>query len=220
VCQTNVWYTRIMARKTPAGRTRARILEFVRGRLLEGRPPTVREVQDAFGFRAVQSAREHLEALVADGKLAKDKGKARGYGLPAGGPRGAVLVPLLGRVQAGDPTVAVEEPLGYLPVRPRSAPDGLFALRVRGESMTGAGILPGDVVVVRRQATAEPGDVVVAMVGDEATVKTLRRRRGRLELHPANPAFEPIVPRTGALALLGKVVEVRRILDGSLTEGP
>lgn len=80
--------------------------------------------------------------------------------------------------------------------------------------MTGAGIFPGDVVIVRAQATAASGDVVVALVEDDATVKTLRLRRGRVELHPANPDFHPIVPATGACRILGKVIEVRRILDG------
>ena len=90
----------------------------------------------------------------------------------------------------------------------------LFALRVRGDSMTGAGILPGDVVVVRRQSRAETGDLVVARLGDEATVKRLRMRRGRPELHAENPAYEPIVPDPESdFALLGKVVEVRRHLE-------
>ena len=78
--------------------------------------------------------------------------------------------------------------------------------------MTGAGILPDDVVVVRRQPRAEPGDIVVALVGDEATVKRLRIRDGRAELHPENPAFEPIVPDPDDLRLLGKVIEIRRYL--------
>jgi len=204
-----------MAPKTPPGQTRRQIHRFVRERLLEGRPPTVREVQQAFGFRSVQSAREHLETLVAEGKLSKVPGKARGYRLPRGGDAGpATLVPLLGRVQAGDLTTAVEDPDGgYLAVQTRAAGDELFALRVRGESMSGAGILPGDVVIARRQPTASSGDVVVALVGDEATVKTLRRRGRRIELHPHNPDFEPIVPDPAEVVLLGKVIEVRRFLE-------
>ena len=161
-----------MAPKTPPGQTRRRVYRFVRERLLAGRPPTVREVQAALGFRSVQSAREHLETLVAEGRLAKQPGVARGYRLPddlaAGG--ATALVPVLGRVQAGEPTTAVEEPdEGFLRVEGRTGED-LFALRVRGESMIDAGILPGDVVIARRQDAADPGDVVVAVVGDEATV--------------------------------------------------
>jgi repressor LexA len=175
----------------------------------------VRDVQEAFGFRAVQTAREHLEALVREGRLAKEPGVARGYRLPRAGGAPTVLVPLLGRVQAGSLTTAVEDREGTLPVRSRRSPEGLFALRVRGESMTGAGILPGDVVIVRRQPTASSGDIVVALVEDEATVKRLRRRGRRVELHPENPDFDILSPAPRDLKILGVVIEVRRILEGS-----
>jgi repressor LexA len=199
--------------RTPAGQTRERIYQFVRDRLLRGFPPTVREVREAFGFRSIQTAREHLEALVAEGRLAKEKGKARGYRL--GAESGLThLVPLLGRVPAGPLDLATEDLEGYLPIQSRRTADDLFGLRVRGESMTGAGILPGDMVVVRRQATADSGDIVVALIGGEATVKRLRIRRNRVELHPENPDFEPIIPDPGELTLLGKVIEVRRYLEG------
>ena len=197
--------------RTPPGETRQKVLEFVRERILAGRPPTVREVQDAFGFRAVQTARRHLERLVAEGRLVVERGKARGYRLP-GDPSPTVLVPLLGRVPAGSLDTAVEDLEGYLPVQAAAGAD-LFALRVRGESMTGAGILPGDLVIVRRQPFARDGEIVVARVGDEATVKRLRTRGGRVELLPENPAFEPIVPEPGAVEILGKVIEVRRRLE-------
>lgn len=202
--------------RTPPGQTRERIFRLVRERLLSGRPPTVREVQAAFGFRAVQTAREHLEALVREGRLAKEKGKSRGYRLPMAGTGKAstILVPVLGRVQAGDLSLAIEEPEGYVPFQTSRPPGELFGLRVRGKSMTGAGILPGDVVVVRRQSTASPGEIVVALIGDEATVKRLRLRRKRVELHPENPAFEPIVSGPQQeVTLLGKVIEVRRRLE-------
>ncbi len=202
--------------RTPPGQTRERIFRLVRERLLSGRPPTVREVQAAFGFRAVQTAREHLELLVLEGRLAKEKGKSRGYRLPEAltDETPTVLVPVLGRVQAGDLNVAIEEPEGYVPFQASRSPGELFGLRVRGESMTGAGILPGDVVVVRRQPTASSGEIVVALVGDEATVKRLRLRRKRVELHPENPAFEPIVSGPQQkVTLLGKVIEVRRRLE-------
>ena len=195
--------------RTPAGETRNRVLAFVRTRLLAGQPPTVREVQEAFGFRAVGTARQHLEQLVAQGRLAVDRHKARGYRLPASA---AALVPLLGRVPAGALDEAVEDPDGYLPVDARGPVDDLFALRVRGESMTGAGILPGDLVIVRRQPTAASGDIVVAQVGSDATVKTFRPRGRQIELHPENPAFEPLVLDAATVVLLGKVVEVRRFL--------
>ncbi len=200
--------------RTPAGETRDRVFRFVREKLLGGIPPTVREVQAAFGFLSPQTAREHLEGLVEQGRLIKEPGKARGYRLPARSGRPPVLVPLLGRVPAGPLDAAVEDLEGYVPVEGARARGELFGLRVRGESMTGAGILPGDIVVVRRQSRAEPGEIVVALVGDEATVKRLRVRGKRVELHAENPAFEPIVPDPKQFSLLGKVVEVRRYLEG------
>jgi len=202
--------------RTPAGQTRQRIFRFVSDRLSNGRPPTVREVQEAFGFKAVQTAREHLEALVSEGRLTKEQGKARSYRLPvsSGGAAPAVMVPVLGRVPAGPFDLAVEDLEGYIPVRSHHDSNTLFGLRVHGDSMVGAGILAGDVVVVRRQPKADPGTIVVALVGEEATVKRLRLRGGLVELHPANPAYEPIVPAPEELTILGKVIEVRRYLEG------
>ncbi len=197
------------------GTIRDEVLAFVRGRLAAGSPPTVREVQQAFGFKAVESARQHLEALVAEGHLAKSPGRARGYHLPAaGGPAPSIrLVPQLGRVQAGGLREAIEDPEGWLAVEGPAAGDEMFALTVRGESMTGAGILPGDTVIVRRQDTARDGEIVVAQVRDEATVKRLRLREGQVVLQPENPAFAPLVfaPDT-EIRILGRVVEVRRRL--------
>ena len=201
--------------RTPTGETRRKVFEFVRDRLLAGQPPTVREVQDALGFRAVQTARQHLERLVEDGRLVADRHKARGYRLPGmvREPH-TVLVPVLGRVSAGTLDEAIEDPDGYLPVDVRGVPaSDLFVLRVRGESMTGMGILPGDLVVVRRQPTAANGDIVVALVESDVTVKTFHSRGRRVELRPENPAFDPIVLDAEVVTILGKVIEVRRILD-------
>jgi repressor LexA len=203
--------------RTPPGATREQVFRYVRERLLKGEPPTVREVQEAFGFKAVETARAHLEALVVEGRLTKFSGRSRGYALPQAAPLPA-LVPLLGRVQAGALTTAVEDLEGYIPVEPRGGAETLFALRVRGESMTGAGIFPDDLVIVRQQKTAHSGDIVVALVEDEATVKRLRIRRGRMELHAENPDFAPIIfvgSHGHELQILGKVIEVRRYLDRS-----
>jgi len=211
---------------TPPGQTRERVFRFVRDRLLDGRPPTVREVRDAFGFRAVESARSHLVALVEEGRLIKKPGRARGYALPeTEGQRGVPrLVPLLGRVPAGPTDLAVEDVEGYLPSRSGSN-DEMFALRVRGDSMRDAGIMDGDVVIVRRQPTATSGSIVVALIGDEATVKTLHLSngngtgtsdRGRIELRPENSDYQPIIPDPDEVQILGKVVEVRRFLEGGV----
>jgi repressor LexA len=213
-----------MSPSTRSNQNRAKIFAFVRDRIAAGAPPTVREVQRALGFRAVQSARQHLEALVAEGRLTKEAGTARGYRLPAGGnsadgtgPVGAVrYIPRLGRVQAGALQEAIEDPDGWLPAMGdlvRSPDDELFALTVRGESMRDAGILPGDTVIVHRQDTARDGEIVVASVAGEATVKRLKLRAGRIELQPENADFAPIViaPDT-EIRILGRVVEIRRRL--------
>jgi len=202
-----------MSERTKRGETRERVYRFVRERLESGLPPTVREIQKAFGFGAFQTAHGHLERLVADGRLAKRAGEARGYCLPGEQfERPAAMVPILGRVQAGALSTAVEDLEGYVSAKSTSSED-LFGLRVRGDSMVGVGILPDDIVLVRSQPTADSGDIVVALVGDEATVKTLRIRRRRVELHPENPDFEPIIPAPGECSILGKVIEVRRELE-------
>jgi repressor LexA len=207
-----------MSPKTPPGETRQKIYEFMRDQLLEGLPPSVREVQQAFGFKAVQTAQAHLEQLVTEGRLTKHKGRARGYTLPehsADYSTPTVFAPLLGHVQAGNLTAAIEDREGNVPVSrgARAGSEELFALRVRGESMTGIGIMPDDIVVVRVQPTANSGDIVVAMVDDEATVKTLRIKRDRIVLMPENPDFDPILPHPDDCKILGKVIEVRRSID-------
>ena len=199
-------------KRRPRGQSRELVYRFVRDRLLAGEPPTVREVQENLGFKAVQTAREHLTRLVEEGRLVKQPGVSRGYRLPSDDPGiPPILVPLLGQVQAGAPTLAVEDVEAYLPVHSSYPAEELFALRVKGESMIGAGILPGDIVIVRRQPLVASGEIVVALVGDEATVKTLRQRRKNFYLEPANPDFEPIAPTE--FTLLGRVIEVRRELD-------
>jgi repressor LexA len=244
-----------MSPYTPEGETRDKVYRFVRRQLESGRSPTLREVQAAFGFAAVETVRKHLAKLVAAGRLGKVHG-ARGYCLPDHErvallsrrvvpkrvvprrvvpkrvvpkrvvpkrvvPKRVVMVPLLGRVPAGGLEEAIEDHEWSIPAELPSRGargDQLFALRVEGESMQNVGILDGDIVIVHAQSTARSGEIVVAMVGDEATVKTLRRRvtgEGvrRVELHPENPRFEPIVPAKGAeFRILGRVVEVRRQL--------
>jgi repressor LexA len=204
-----------MTPKTPPGQTRERVYRFVRDRLLAGNPPSVREVQEAFSFKAVESARAHLTALVQEGKLLKEGSKARAYRLPdtAAYADPPVQVPLLGRVPAGPLSEAIEDIESYLPVRSKFRGAELFALRVDGDSMRDAGILDGDVVIVQRQQSADPGDIIVAMIDGEATVKTLFVEGRRIELRPQNPEYAPIVPDPAELSVLGKVLEVRRHLD-------
>jgi repressor LexA len=213
----------VISPKTPPGETREAIYQFMRDRLLAGKPPTVREVQARFGFKAVQSAQAHLDQLVADGRLNKTlgdyKGHARGYTLPESSVDYAptpVFAPLLGGIQAGGLQEAIEDREGMVPVvrgSRRAGSEKLFALRVRGESMKDAGILPDDIVVVRVQPNANAGDIVVALVEGEATVKTLRLRRGKIVLQPENPVFEEMVFSPDDVEILGKVIEVRRYIE-------
>ncbi len=198
--------------RTPPGQTRERIFRFVRDRLLRGDSPSLREVRDHFGFRAVETVRAHLTALVEEGRLDREPGRARSYRLPSL-PR-FHPVPILGEVAAGGFEEAVENPEGILPVEISDSRDlsDFFALRVRGESMIGAGILPGDTVIVER---GEPrsGQIVVALVENEATVKRLHLGPGGVvELRPENPEFEILRPPPDACRILGVVVELRRTL--------
>jgi repressor LexA len=195
------------------GQTRRKIYHFVRTRILSGDPPTIREVQQEFGFRSVQTAREHLQALVSEGLLEQETGRARGYRLPKEPGIPSFLIPLLGRVQAGALTTAVEDLEGYITVQSRFGEDELFGLRVQGESMINAGILPGDIVVVRKQQQSDPGQIIVALVDDEATVKRFRRKGNNVVLQPENPDFESIVLSPQQVTILGKVIEVRRYLE-------
>ena len=197
--------------KTPAGETRARLRDFVLTRILGGAPPSVREVQDHFGFRSTATVREHLDALVEAGELAQESGRDRGYRIP--GAFQPAMVPILGRVQAGALNAALEDVTGYVAVRAAQAQRS-FALRVMGESMAGREIHDGDIVLVDRDARITPGDIVVALIDDEATIKTFRKQGRRIVLEAANPAYADIVPAPHStdFRILGRVFEVRREL--------
>lgn len=197
---------------TKPGTTRNRIYRFVRNRLLEGQPPTVREVQEEFGMRSVQSARNQLNILVREGRLIKQPGKARGFRLPEILRPGS-LAPVAGSVSAGPLNVAVENIEGYIHVQSFSDESMLFALRVKGDSMIDAGILHGDIVLVRHQTEIHPGDIVVAMVDDEATVKEFWNVKGEIQLRPRNSNYPILSPEPDNLVILGKVIEVRRHLE-------
>ncbi len=197
---------------TKPGVTRDRIYQFMREQLLNGEPPTVREVQTAFHMRAVQSAKSHLDALVRDGRLIKVPGKSRGYRLPDP-TRSNRLAPLVGRVPAGPFNIAVQEIEGYIPIQSNSEEQTIFGLRVSGDSMMDAGILHGDIVLVRSSAEVQQGDIVVAMIDGETTVKEFCRVKNRIELLPRNDAYPVLSPRPEELTIIGKVIEVRRYLE-------
>jgi repressor LexA len=196
-----------------------RILEFIRQTVQDrGYPPTVREIGEAVGLTSSSSVHAQLANLQRKGMLRKDASRPRAIEVAGTRPRGsgAVSVPVVGRIAAGAPVMADEHVEEYLAV-PESfaAEEEHFALRVAGDSMVDAGILNGDVVVVRRQDVAEDGAIVAIQVPgpaeDEATVKRLRRRGRRLTLVPEHPTMEPFdLPDGGRV--LGQVVAVLRRL--------
>ncbi|MEI8010902.1 MAG: transcriptional repressor LexA [Candidatus Omnitrophota bacterium] len=169
--------------------------------------PTIREIGEKFGFSSTGTVRDHLRALVNKGYIRLKEGKSRAIELVK---EALFQVPVLGRVQAGMPVYAAEDLLGYLNLDQFAFPGpDVFALRVRGASMRDAGIIEGDFVLVRKQEHAKAGDIVVAMIGEEATVKRLASRAGYYFLDPANPDFHPI-PMTASASIIGKVLQVVR----------
>lgn len=170
-------------------------------------PPTIREIGEKFGFSSTGTVRDYLHALVAKGYIRVREGKSRAIELVK---EALFQVPVLGRVQAGMPVYAAEDLLGYLNLDQFAFPGpDVFALRVRGASMRDAGIMEGDFVLVRKQDHAQAGDIVVAMIGEEATVKRLVARAGDYFLDPANADFKPI-PMTAVAFIIGKVLQVVR----------
>lgn len=193
----------------------AEILAFIRSSLeANGRPPTRAEVCEAFGFRSPNAAESHLRALAAKGAIVLEEGRARGIRLPDGvGIDSGPGLPLIGRVAAGHPILAVEHIESHFRVDPalfRPRPD--YLLRVKGMSMRDAGILDGDLLAIRRAAEARNGQIVVARVRDEVTVKTFSRKGPIVSLLPANPEFEPIEvdTRSEEIAIEGQVVGLIR----------
>lgn len=165
-----------------------RILEYVNAFVQEnGYAPSVREIGAAVGLRSTASVSYHIQALQEKGLLADPGAKGRKRAIVTNSRQGQI--PVVGVVTAGVPILAVENREGSMAW---DGEPGCFALRVRGDSMIGAGILSGDKVVVRPQQTALDGQIVVARIGDEATVKRLRRRNGEIWLMPENDAYEPI----------------------------
>ena len=182
-----------------------------------GYPPSVREIGAAVGLKSPSTVHFHMKGLEEAGVIVKAEGKTRAISLP-GVPLGvgvaeetdphANQVPIVGNVAAGSPILAQECIEDYLTFDTQGLSGEHFALTVRGESMLGAGILPGDLVVVHRQQVARNGEIVVALFEDEATVKTYRCKDGQVWLMPENPDYQPI---DGTHAeIIGKVVAVVR----------
>ena len=182
------------------------VLDFILERVhTVGSPPTIREIAQHFDFSSTGSPRVHLKALARKGYLRLNSRVARGIEVLAR----AIGIPIVGRVKAGGPELAVEDVEDYLDlsrVFPRE--ETIFALRVRGDSMIGVGIMDGDLAIVNRQPSAGEGEIVVALIEEEATVKRFFKEPRGVRLEPANPAYEPIVSKDAVI--VGKVIGVVR----------
>ena len=191
----------------PLTKSQQKIYDFLKDRSQYGIPPSVREICAATGLKSTSTVHAHLKALENLGYISRDAGLNRAIHIE--GCEQTAQVPILGKVTAGLPILAVEEIQCYLPIT-ASQQRGreLFALTVQGESMKNAGILDGDYVVVERTPTARDGDIVVALIEDEATVKRLYRETDCVRLQPENDAFEPIYAKE--VIILGKVISVVR----------
>lgn len=171
----------------------------------KGYPPTVREIGKAVGLNSTATVHAYLQRLEEKGSLRRGNSMPRAISVKPG----VISVPVLGKIAAGSPVPAIEYREDILTLPADLAGSGeLFALRVRGNSMVDAGILDGDVVVVRKQPTAENSDIVVALIEDEATVKRFFKEDGHIRLQPENLAMQPII--TGEATILGKVVSLIR----------
>lgn len=190
------------------------ILEFIKSEILNrGYPPSVRDICEGVHLKSTSSVHAHLETLVRKGYIRRDPAKNRAieiiddsFGLQR---REMVNVPLVGRVAAGEPILAVENIETYFPVPAEYMPNKQsFMLKVKGESMINAGIFDGDNILVEQQSDASNGDMVVALIDDSATVKTFYKENGHIRLQPENDTMDPII--VPDCEILGKVFGVFR----------
>lgn len=185
-----------------------RILDYINNCTVEhGYPPSVREICSEVGLSSPSTVHAHLKRLRDMGYLEKDDHKTRAIAVK-GGVAMVRQVPIIGKVTAGVPILAVEQAEGYVPYQGAYHYGDYFALRIRGDSMIGAGIMDGDLIIVRKEHTARSGNIVVALIEDEATCKRLELKKDEVWLVPENPAYSPIDGREASI--LGVVVAVQR----------
>ncbi len=201
--------------RKPRGDNQAKILSFIKQEIQDkGYPPSVREICDAVGLKSTSTVHGHLTRLEKKGLLHRDTMKPRAIEVlndPAFNRHAAVAIPLVGKVAAGEPITALEDIQEQMMLPVELVGEGEhFILTIQGFSMINAGIHDGDYVVVRRQPTADNGEIVVAMVDDEATVKRFYREKGHFRLQPENDQMAPIIVRD--VTILGKVVALLRRL--------
>ena len=203
--------------RKPRGDNQQKILEFIKKEIqTKGYPPSVREIGDAVGLKSTSTVHGHLTRLEKKGLLFRDSMKPRAIEVleddfthPSKSHSAAV--PLVGKVTAGAPILAIENIEEYIALPDSMLGEGtFFILSVQGESMIEAGIVDGDYVVVRKQPDAQNGDIVVAMIDDEATVKRFYKENGHFRLQPENETMAPII--VPEVSILGKVVSLYRLM--------
>ncbi len=208
-----------MENKKELTATQERVFIFLKDFLGEkGFPPTLREIASHFGLKGPKAPQKTLQILEKKGYIRKFPGGSRAIEIlrfPQFSPTQVLPVPILGRVKAGEPILAVENIEGYFNLdRSLAASGDVFLLRVQGDSMIDAHIQDGDFALVKPQSTAENGEIVVALIEDEATIKRIFKKRDLVRLEPANPKMEPMVIKKGEkkVTLVGKVVGIFRKL--------
>ena len=181
------------------------VLEFIKEKVRESLPPTIREIGEHMGFKSTGTVRDYLKALEIKGYLKRTEGLSRSIEIL----RDTLSkIPILGTIPAGGPDLAYENIEGYVELDELLAgQSNLFALKVKGDSMIDAGILDGDIAIIRKQSTAYKGDVVAALIESEATLKRLRYAHGTAFLEPANKNYAPIFEE---FTIIGKLVTIVR----------
>ena len=204
----------MVGNKLPLTDRQRAIYEYIRGIILDdGRPPTMREIGEHFQIRSTNGVREALTVLETKGYIQREPYLSRGITLVEEILTNVIPVPIVGKVAAGLPLLAVENIDGHVAVDRSFLPSGeVFSLEVTGESMIDEGIKDGDMILVKRQDSAQKGDIVVAIIGEEATVKKFYPDRNRVRLEAANPDFGPIIVDKNApgFFIAGKVVGLLR----------
>ena len=189
--------------------TQKKIYEFLAERAQKNIPPSVREIGQAVGLKSTSSVQSNLDALEAAGYIERDPMLKRTIRVKNDATDDVIQVPLIGTVTAGMPILAVESIEGYVPFAARSnSGKPLFALKVKGDSMINAGILNGDIIIAEKTPTAVNGEIVVALLEDEATVKRFYKEADHFRLQPENDDYAPII--SNEIIILGKVISLIR----------
>lgn len=190
------------------------VLEFIKEYLSQNEyPPSLRDIASHLGISGNVAVLSHLEALERKGYIRRDAGSSRGLVLIREKQSEVVQIPIVGTVRAGIPTLAIEDIEGYYPIEKMQLRGGTFFLRVKGDSMINDAIVDGDLALIKPQQSAQNGDIVVAMINGEATLKRFHREHDHIRLQPRNPNMEPIIiPAGEELTIIGKAIKIVRDL--------